>query len=94
MYNALKHVLNAKRDVLAKDGIVVTFADGYQQGSYSANLDSSKYVGTITFWPENRFEFQFNSCESGDVVIADTKEFQTEADLDAFLVDLVATKLI
>jgi len=94
MSNALKDVLNAKRDLLANNKVKVSFTDGQQEGSYSANLDSTKYVGTITYWPDSRFEFQFNSCKSGDVVILDTKEFQTESELATFIEDLFATKLI
>ncbi len=94
MNNALKDVLNTKGDLLASNEIKVSFTDGQQRGSYSANLDSAKYVGTITYWPDSRFEFQFNSCESGDVVILDTKEFQTEPELATFIEGLFATKLI
>ena len=93
MRNGLKNVLDAKKDLLVNSGIIVSFTNGQQLGSYSANLDSAEYVGTITYWPESRFEFQFNSCESGDIVILDTKEFQTEAELTAFIEDLIATRL-
>lgn len=93
MTNMLKDVLEAKSELLKHCGIKVSFANAPQQGSYSANLDSNKYVGTITYWPKGRFEFQFNSCESGEVVVLDTKEFFTETDLGDYIEGLLRRKL-
>jgi hypothetical protein len=93
MKNMLEDVLEAKSEFLVRYGIKVSFrAPCY--GSCGADLDSSQYVGGITYWPERSlFEFQFNSCKSGDVIILETKEFYAKEELADFIEDLITTQL-
>ncbi|EGW21447.1 hypothetical protein [Methylobacter tundripaludum] len=93
MNNMLKDALEVKDELLVRYGIKVSFrAPCY--GSCGADLESSQYVGGITYWPEKSlFEFQFNSCKSGDVIILDTKEFHAKEELAAFIEDLITTQL-
>ena len=45
--------------------------------STAVDVDSSNFVGTITHWPPDKFEFQFNACDSGHVVILEIASIQT-----------------
>ena len=93
MKKCLRGVLKSHDDLISRHGIALSFKDENIDGSYSVNMDSSKYVGTVTYWPETRFEFQFNSCNSGEVVFLETKEFESEADLSVFIEKLLSTEL-
>jgi len=94
MKNLLKAVLDSMSDLFSRYGITSTFIEGAFGGSCSANLDSSKYVGTVTHWPESRFEFQFNDCVSGDVILLETKEMSNEEELKKYLEELVLKMLV
>jgi len=94
MKNLLKIVLESLSSLLEGYGYTVKYVEGSPVGVCSANLDSSKYVGTVTYWPDTRFEFQFNSCESGEVVILETKEFFQEQELELYIRELVSKILI
>jgi hypothetical protein len=93
MKNALRDWLQVERDNLKRQGISVSFLEGKQADSYSANIDSSKFVGTICYWPEYTFEFQFNDCESGDVIVLETVSFDNPSLLGAYLDKLIYKKL-
>ncbi len=93
MKNSLRNVLEFHGDLISSHGIVLSFKDENINGSYSVNMDSSKYVGTVTYWPETQFEFQFNSCSSGEVVFLETKEFDKESELSIFVENLLSTEL-
>jgi len=56
-------------------------------------IDSDKYVGTITHWPESNYEVQFNSCCTGDLVILETKEFEEYTELEGFLKEILIERL-
>ncbi len=49
------------------------------------NFRSESLVGTIAHWPPDLFEFQFNSCETGDVVFLETGRFNDSIQLGEFL---------
>lgn len=53
--------------------------------SSGIDLDSARFVGTIAYWPPDVFEFQFNSCATGEVVVLVTEKFAEEAALEAFI---------
>lgn len=93
MKNLLKVVLESLSSLIESHGFTVKIVEGTPVGVYSANLDSSKYVGTITYWPDTRFEFQFNSFESGEVTILETKEISQERELELYIRELVTNKL-
>jgi len=94
MKNLLEIVLESLSSLLESYGFTIKFMEGNPVGVHSANVDSSKYVGTITYWPDTRFEFQFNSCESGEVTILETKEFSQEQELELYIKELVTKKLV
>ncbi|MEJ2046411.1 MAG: hypothetical protein P8X74_23730 [Reinekea sp.] len=52
---------------LEKKGFTVTMS--VDTSCTSVDLDCDKVVGTICFWEPNQFEFQFNYCDSSDVVV-------------------------
>ena len=89
MKNSLKNVLESHDDLISSHGIALSFKDENIVGSYSVNMDSSKYVGTVVYWPEAQFEFQFHSCASGEVVFLETKVFETESQLSVFVESLL-----
>ena len=93
MRDSLKNVLDAQSDLIASRGIALSFKDESVDGSYSVNMDSQQYVGTVVYWPETQFEFQFNSCSSGEVVFLETKEFKTEPELSEFIESLLSSEL-
>lgn len=63
--------------------------------SFTINLESSKYVGIICYWPRtNTFEFQFNICETGDVALLKTEEFTKKEDVETYLKQIIKEKLI
>ncbi len=53
------------------------------------DLDSARFVGSIAHWPPDVFEFQFNSCATGEVVVLVTEKFAEEASLEAFMAKLL-----
>ena len=71
----------------------VDFDGAQMPRSCSVAINSDKYIGTITYWPESTYEVQFNSCASGDVVILETKEFEGYIELDGFLKEIMSTRL-
>lgn len=93
MNNALKDWLNDVSHELDNLGIRVSIANGYQPGSYSVNLDGYNFVGTLCFWPNDKFEFQFNNCNTGNVILLETLYFDSPLQLKAYLDEWVLTKL-
>ena len=64
-----------------------------KESSYSVDIDGNGYVGTVFFWSDKTFEFQFNSAESGKVAVLETREFTTYSSLKTYLVDLLFNRL-
>ncbi len=93
MDDALKNILLEKSKLLHSLGIRQTIRDEPQAGSYSVDLDSTKYVGGIMYWPSGLYEFQFNSCESGNVILLETKSFSSKQELANFIEDLLLNRL-
>jgi hypothetical protein len=93
MNNALKDWLNDASNEFDTLGIISSISNGYQPDSYSVNLDSSKFVGTICFWPDNKFEFQFNDCNTGDIILLETIYFDFPLQLRIYLDKLIFEKL-
>lgn len=48
------------------------------------DLDSALVVGTITHWPKERFEVQYHSCVTGDVVVLEEHRFSRVEELNDF----------
>lgn len=89
----LKTVLEEQQSILESHGVSISYDDSRSPDSCSANLDSDSYVGTITHWPDSRFEFQFNSCKTGDVVLLETKEISDDVRLAEYIEEIYRTKL-
>lgn len=93
MKNALRKILLSHSELIEQRQISLSFKDEKGLGSYSAILNSSKYVGGIIYWPEGLFEIEFINCETRDGFIFETKNFETEAELDTYLVELLTSRL-
>lgn len=94
MNDALKYWSKAVSNDLDARGINVTIVNGHQPESYSINLDSDRFVGTICFWPGNNFEIQFNDCHSGEVILLETASFDVPEELQEYLNQLIFEKLV
>ena len=94
MKNLLKAVLESLNTFLESHGFVVSFVEDNLYGAYCANIDSKDYVGTVIYWPDSLFEFHFINCKSGDDAVLETKEISQEQDLELYIKELVAKKLI
>lgn len=93
MDNALTDWLITTAHALDKLGVNASIAKGYLPGSYSVNLDSHQFVGTLCFWPNNTFEIQFNDCNTGKVICLETVCFTTPLQLNAYLDALIFENL-
>jgi len=89
----LEEVLKRKKDIFDDYGVAVTYDESGLPSVCSANLDSSNYVGTITHWPETRFEFQFNSSQSGEVILLETEDFSDDIELASYIEEIYSEKL-
>ena len=93
MNDLLSAWIGEHRSKLEAHGFKVTLNKPHAGGSHSVNLDSPSVVGTITHWPDEQFEFQFNSCETGDVVVIEEKSLSSIGDLDTYFEELRKDKL-
>ena len=57
---------------LEKKGYALTIAAGPAAHSMSLDIDGDTFVGTICHWSPDVFEFQFNACDSGEVIVLET----------------------
>lgn len=95
MKNALRNCLATHEDLIDEKGYKVSIVNSDRNDGYAANLDGNRYVGTIGYWQRNNlFEIQFNSCDSGDVILLETNEFQTELELSKYIETLLRNRLI
>ena len=53
--------------------------------SCCAHIDSQKFVGTVTVWPDNNVEIQINNAVSGEVAFLETRAIETEDELSQYL---------
>jgi len=93
MRDSLRNVLSSHNELITNCGIQLSFRSENVEGSISVNMDSPRYVGTVVYWPETQFEFQFNCTSSGDVVFLESREFTTEAELALFVEELLSNRL-
>lgn len=89
----LKRWLESEEKRLVENGINTSAISGHSFGAFSLNLDSKKFVGTITFWPKNKYEFQFNDCDTGQVILLESKSFDDFESLDDYLSELLDKRL-
>jgi hypothetical protein len=53
----------------------------WRGGASSIEINGNTFVGTITHWLPNKFEFQFNSASTGEVLLLETDEIDGEKEL-------------
>jgi len=93
MDNRLVRSIRSMEDRLVAKGFAVTYIEGVSRESSGVNLDSERFVGTIAHWPESRFEFQFNRCDTGEVEVLESHEFDSDETLIAYLGKLLFERL-
>jgi hypothetical protein len=93
MKDLLSKWIGKRRTELEAYGFQVTLTEPHAGGSHSVNIDSPFIIGTITYWPDDRFEFQFNSCKTGDVLLIEEKSLSSIGDLDVYFEELRREKL-
>ncbi len=94
MNQAFENWLKSARHDLEKLGVMISTKDGHQTGSFEVNLDSSRFVGTICFWPPNIYEFGFNAYITGEEVVFETINFDKSEELEVYLNRLFFEKLV
>ena len=89
--NTLRNFFDTYNNSLKRRGLDITFKSGVLPGNCSMDINSDSFVGTITFWTPQSFEFQFNDCGSGNVLFLETVSLETTNELHEYLSDLIAT---
>jgi len=93
MSNLLMHWIDVHHAQLEAYGFRVSCRQ-HTSGGCSIDLDSSSIVGTIAHWPEKmKFEFQFNSCRTGDVLLIEERYLSDVDELNTYFKELWRTKL-
>jgi hypothetical protein len=82
------------KSILEKQGMTAHFNDSGLPKNASLDLDGDQFVGTISYWQPNVFEFQFNSARTGDVVVLETLKLNTVDEISAYVNKLFQSKLI
>ncbi len=72
MKNLLQEWYDNTRLHLEQKGYALTIAAGPAANSMSLDIDGDTFVGTICYWSPDVFEFQFNACDSGEVIVLET----------------------
>ena len=93
MSDLLSQWIRRCRPALEEAGFRVTVKERHPGGSRSLDLESDSVVGGICHWPETRFEFQFNSCETGEVLVLEERDFSSVEDLNAYVEALLRDRL-
>ena len=93
MNNILEEWHKQRGSILRGKGLSVIFRRGVRPENCGVDIDSAKFVGSISYWPGTPLEFLFNDCKSGDVLILESRSFDDVADLDSYIEDLVLRKL-
>ncbi|GAA0718492.1 hypothetical protein [Dokdonella soli] len=93
MQNILLSWVESNKEQLALYGFRVKPNGAPQISSTSVDIDSNTFVGTITYWPQDQFEFQFNSCATGEIVILETTTIGTEHALNKYVREELLPKL-
>jgi hypothetical protein len=91
--NILQQWVDLNHGELESLGLRVSFPSAGNERCTSVNIDSASFVGTICFWPINMFEFQFNDCKTGDVIVIETAELDSVEVLDTHFRQLWQDKL-
>lgn len=90
MTQLLSQAIKELEDELISAGYSINYEEPESTNSaYSVSLDSERFVGTVCYWPESLFEFQFNDCASGEVAVLETHEFQSSDSLKNYIKELI-----
>ena len=95
MSQFLKQAIKEMGNELDSAGYTIKYKEPeHANGAFSVNLDGESYVGTVCFWPESLFEFQFNSYSTGDVAVLETHDFHSSVALKNYLKELIFNRLV
>lgn len=94
MRNILKEWFDINYYDISKKGFRASYYPGELPDSGCVNIDSTKTVGTISFWPEHQFEFHFFDCVSGDVLLMLEISLTDKDSLAAFFNDSILPKIV
>lgn len=89
----LKKFLDEYSEFLKKQDFSVSYDESQLPKSCSANLDSARYVGTITHWPETAVEIQFNECLTGEVAVLENIEVNGFKSLAGVVMEIIEKRL-
>ncbi len=90
--NLLLDWLDSARTQIESAGIVCRIHDGGSEAACTAvDLDGDRFVGTISYWAPETFEFQFNDTATGEVAVLQTKNFLETRSLAEYVAELLVT---
>jgi hypothetical protein len=87
MTDTLLSWISSFRAEIENFGFQLEWKSGYD-GSSSVKIDNKHVVGSIVFWPENRFEFEFLSRESGVQIFFVEREIFNMSELRDFFLSI------
>ncbi|MBK9585480.1 MAG: hypothetical protein KA176_11610 [Alphaproteobacteria bacterium] len=90
----LEKIIKDNMEFVPASNLKVNYVEGKISDSYSLNIDSKEFIGSITFWPSNNYEFHFISCATGKNVILEEKILLSEVELKEFLKNTILKKLL
>lgn len=94
MSDLLESWIEKYRTKLEAEGFKITIAEPHIGGGRSVELDSDSIIGGVCHWPPERFEFQFHSLKSGDILVLEEMCFRDVGDLSAYFEELRKGKLL
>ncbi len=94
MKNMLFDWLSVAKTSLERQGYSVWVNEAVtSQESACVNLDGKDFVGGITYWKPDLFEFQFNSFAAGEIILLETVKLGSVGALNAYVMHLLSEKL-
>jgi hypothetical protein len=84
----LKDWIDTNSNDIAEMGFLAKWNGEHIGGSFSANLDSKQAIGTVTEWPTGNFEFHFNACSDGRVLILVQQKISSTIDFQDFFLSI------
>jgi len=95
MDNYLSQILKELEQRIAENSYSVKTNTSTREGnSYSVDIDGNGYIGTICYWPDTTFEFQFNDAGSGIVAVLETHEFSSYNSFRTYFENILFNRLI
>lgn len=95
MSQLLCQAIKELEDELVSAGYSINYKEpAHTNGAFSVDLDCESYVGTVCFWPESLFEFQFQNCATGKIAVLETHEFHSGEALNSYFKELICNRLV